>query len=205
MGVAAAAVSVIAVAFFGNLPGPILRITHLGHVSTVSPPSVQGAGSKDPKTPEATPAGRRPTSAPSQSWSPSPAQSTPLSPRELCRSYFAGLLHPESGATETSLGRQLATLAGGDGLRRVLLFCRQYLGPAWHYPGTDHESQANLGQNSQSQTGGTQAAQGQPGPGSSPGMQSGTGASQSTQSAPGSGQGNQGAQNSPSPGGSPAP
>ena len=203
MGVAAAAVIVIAVAFFGNLPGPILRITHLGRVSTVSPPSLQGAGSRGLKTHPPKPSGS-PTSVPSSSWSPPPTSPASPSASELCRSYLAGLRDPESGA-EVSLLSKLATLAGGADPRRVDRFCMIQLRRGWHYPGTDHESRANTGQDSQSQTGGTQAAQGQPGPGSSPGMQSGTGASQSTQSAPGSGQGNQGAQNSPSPGGSPAP
>ena len=203
MGVAAAAVIVIAVAFFGNLPGPILRITHLGRVSTVSPPSLQGAGSRGLKTHPPKPSGS-PTSVPSSSWSPPPTPPASPSASELCRSYLAGLRDPESGA-EVSLRGKLATLAGGADPRRVDRFCMIQLRHGWHYPGTDHESRANTGQDSQSQTGGTQAAQGQPGPGSSPGMQSGTGASQSTQSAPGSGQGNQGAQNSPSPGGSPAP
>jgi len=115
-----------------------------------------------------------------------------------------------------SLGRKLAALAGGADPGHLYLFCRQYLGHIWHYPGTDHESQANPGQNSQSQTGGTgQAAQGQqPGSGSSPAAtQSGTGASPSTQSAAGSGQGSQNggptpnppSPNPPSPVSSPAP
>jgi hypothetical protein len=199
MGAAAAVLIVVAMAFVGNLPGPIQRFTHLGHVSTVSPPSVQGSASKDPKTPHAKPSVSRSASEPS--WSPSATQSTSPSPSELCRSYWANFLHPQSGA-EVSLGQKLATLAGGSGLRRVYLFCRQYMGPFWHYPSTDHESQANPGQNSQSQTGGArQASQGQqPGPGSSPAAtQSGTGASPSTQSAPGSGQGNQDGGPTPSP------
>ena len=208
MGVAAAAVIVIAVAFFGNLPGPILRIT--GHASTPSPPSLQGAGSKDSKTGNAKPSGSHPASAPSPMWSPSPTPSTSPSPSELlCRSYLAGLRHPESEA-EVSLRNKLATLAGGADPGQVSLFCIQQLGHGRHYPGTDHESRANLGQDSQSQSGGTgQAAQGQqPGSGASPtATQSGTGASQSTQSAPGPSQGSQDGgptPNPPSPVSSPA-
>jgi hypothetical protein len=207
MSVAAAAVIIIAVAFFGNLPGPILRIT--GHASTPSPPSLQGTGSKDPVTPTAEPSGSRATAVPS-TWPPSPTPSTSPSPSELlCRSYLIGLRHPESGA-EMALRSKLATLAGGADPGQLLRFCMQQLGDGWHYPGTDHESRANLGQDSQSQTGRTgQAAQGQqPGSGASPAAtQSGTGASQSTQSAPGPSQGSQDGgptPNSPSPVSSPA-
>jgi hypothetical protein len=204
MGVAAAAVIVIAVAFFGNLPGPILRITHLRHVSTVSHPSLQGTGSKD-KTTKAKPSGSHPTAVPSSTWSPPPTPSTSPSPSELCRSYYASFLHPEYGAAEMSLGRKLATLAGGADPGQLYRFCRQYLGHNWHYPRTDDASQANPGQNSQSQTGGTsQPAPGQPGSGSSPpATQSGAGASQSTsqstQSAAGSGQGSQNGEPTPNP------
>jgi hypothetical protein len=196
MGAAAAVLIVVAVAFAGNLPGPIQRFTpfDFGRSSTASPSAGHSSGGKaassgvqgsatptKPATPQA--------SVSSGGVAPeSPSPSPTSSPGSLCRAYFGYFLtHRQSGLSpaEKSLYWQLARLARSPELAKVLHYCASYLGDM--YGNKPSEADAN--------------SQG-PGDGSA---RTGPGYAPSQSGGPGPGQGNQGPQDSPSPGGSPAP
>jgi hypothetical protein len=194
MGAAAAVLIVVAVAFASNLPGPIKRMTHLGHESIVSPPSLQGTGASYRGTTKATPSDSHTAVAPSSSPSPTSSASPPPSASGLCQSYFGYFTHPESEdswATEMSLYWRLTKLARSSDPSQVFRYCSPYLGDrssrGWHYQGMYHWQQGNAGQDSQSQTGAaSEAPQGHSGPGggSAPpaqGSQNGAGSGQGSQ------------------------
>ena len=152
MGVAAAVLIGVVVAS-GNLPGPIERITHLGHTSSASPsathtsggnpasPGLQGTGAAATKPATPDPTATHGRVIPSPTSSPAPSR--------LCQEYYGYFTHPESRASwaaEMSLYRQLGELAGSSDPNRVLGYCRPYLGNMFHRGDSGTGSQ-----NSQSQ------------------------------------------------------
>jgi hypothetical protein len=127
MGVAAAAVIVIAVAFAGNLVGPIKSITNQEHVSSAppSPPGLQGTGATEPRTDS--PHARR-----SASPSPTPSSSSSES-RGICRAFykdFMDLRAPAGWKAEFPQPKELSRQAGGSD--RALGYCDP---SRWPYPG----------------------------------------------------------------------
>jgi uncharacterized membrane protein YgcG len=146
MGVAAAVLIGIVVAS-GNLPGPIARITHIGHTSSASPSATHssggnplGTGAKPTKS--ATPADPDPAPTRSQVFS-SPTPSPSPSPSKLCQEYYGYYLHPELAGmpAHIALYQQLSELFHS---LRVFPHCIQYLGGMFHQdPGTGPRDSQN--------------------------------------------------------------
>jgi len=152
MGVAAAALIVVVVAF-GKLPGPIEHITHLGptysaspsatHSSggrSVSPGGLQGTGAAS-KSPTASPAPTRDRLTPSLAPSVTPTRLC----QELFQAYYSYVAHPgprSSWPAELSLLYQkVGALARSDNPMQVFDYCRPYLGDTFHRE--DHAAKAN--------------------------------------------------------------
>jgi hypothetical protein len=186
MGVAAA-VLIGVVVVSGNLPGPIARITHIGHTSSASPSATHGGnplGTGATPTKSATPADPDPTPTYSQVvTSPTPSPS----PSKLCQEFYSYFTHPESSrwpAALWSLYYQLSKLADSPDVSH---YCRPYVRETFHFEGPEGSQNQNQNQGKAP----AKAAKANPGPGASSAPTgaagSGTGSGNS-----GSGQGSQG-------------
>jgi hypothetical protein len=119
---AAAAVIVGAVAFTGNLPGPIQR---LARPSAAMPPAASSAKPTSPNLQDRS-ASSVPT-IPYKSVRSSPSPSPSVNASALCRTFFSYLEHPVAGQQwrNSPVYSQLRAKAGN--LNHILAFCQPYL------------------------------------------------------------------------------
>ncbi|HEX8008952.1 MAG TPA: hypothetical protein VF482_21285 [Trebonia sp.] len=152
---AAAAAIVGAVAFTGNLPGPIQRLAHLSTAthhtasSTVrpTPPNLRGRPTSSVRA--------DPHKSVRPSPSPSPSVSASSNASTLCRNFFSYLERRGVGRQwwNSPAYRQLSAEAGGSD--HILAFCWPYLkgmfpnGEPTQFPGSFMSSQLGFGNGSQ--------------------------------------------------------
>jgi hypothetical protein len=182
MGAAAAAAIVVAVAFTGNLPGPIQHLPHFAHPASNASPGlqVQSAATESARPKPSHHATASPV--PVSSSSPSPSSPSPSSDRgRLCRALSGDSNHQGAAdwRAEVSLLQELSKLAGGSD--HVSGYCSPYVGDLFPhgFPGT---SGYNRGTSAGDGAHGNQAQPGepaQPGPGGNLGQNLGLGAGNS--------------------------
>jgi hypothetical protein len=162
--VAAVAALVAAVAFTGNLPGPIQRLAG----RTAAPSAAHSPGNSASPKAETRSAAVEPTSYPAVTPSASTAQPEPST---TCRTYFGYLKRPgppSSWRAEMSVWQWLTKLAGSQNPLKVYSYCASYVTspfPHWSawmaeypptgpYPGTGDQGNTQPG----SQNGGAGSA-----------------------------------------------
>jgi hypothetical protein len=123
MGASAVAAVVAAVAFTGNLPGPIERLAHLSTPVPSAESSAKGKPAQPSLQARSAATAARPSSQSVQSATPSAG----LGPGELCREYFAMVWRAVPGRIwwSTPVYKQLSDAAGGP--ERVNAYCSPYL------------------------------------------------------------------------------